>query len=104
MKAEIAIKCPKCGSELIVRNGKKANGKQLYKCRDCSRQFIADHEKTYKGTLSTIVSKIRLMLVRGSGVRDVAAVLCVSIYKVLTTLIETSYDISPKKTLWKLRD
>ena len=83
----------------MVRNGIKANGKQLYKCRDCNRQFIADHEKTYKGTISTIVNQIRLMLVRGSGVRDVAVVLCVSIYKVLKTLAETSYDISPKKSI-----
>jgi transposase-like protein len=104
MKAEITIKCPKCRSEHIVRNGKKANGKQLYKCRDCNRQFISDHEKTYKGTLSTIGDKIRMMLVRGSGIRDIAAVLHVSIRKVLTTLVETSYDISPKKTLCKLRD
>jgi hypothetical protein len=37
------------------------------------------------------------MLVRGSGIRDIAVVLCVSIYKVLATLVETSYDISPKK-------
>lgn len=97
MQARITVKCPKCGSENVVRNGKKANGKQLYKCRDCNRQFIADHEKTYKGTLSNISNQIRIMLVRGSGVRDVAVILCVSIYKVLTTLVETSYDISPKK-------
>jgi transposase-like protein len=98
MKIQITIKCPKCGSTQIVRNGKKPNGKQLYKCHDCNRQFIADHEKTYKGTLSTIVNQIRIMLVRGSSIRDIAAVLCVSIYKVLTTLVETEYDISPKKS------
>jgi transposase-like protein len=105
MQTQITIKCPKCKSEHIVRNGKKANGKQLYKCRDCNRQFIADHEKTYNGTLSTIVNKILMMMVRGSGVRDIAVVLSVSISKVLKTLIETSYDISPKKSImkvWKL--
>ena len=104
MKTQIKIKCPKCGSEKVVRNGKKPNGKQLYKCRDCNRQFIADHEKTYKGTISTIVNSIRHMMVRGSGVRDIAEVLCISIYKVLITLVNTSYDISPKKTLFLPRD
>ena len=97
MKAQISIRCSVCGSEKVIRNGKKANGKQLYKCKECNRQFIADHDKTYKGTISTIVNQIRLMMVRGSGVRDIAIVLCVSIYKVLATLTETSYDISPKK-------
>ncbi len=104
MKTQITIKCPKCGSTNIVRNGKKPNGKQLYKCRDCNRQFIADHEKVYKGTLSTVTNQIRLMLVRGSGVRDIAAVLRVSVYKVLATLVGTTYDISPKKTLCQIRD
>ena len=99
MKTQITIKSPKCGSANIVRNGKKPNGKQLYKCRDCNRQFIADHEKVYKGTQSTITNQIRFMLVRGSGVRDIAAVLCVSVYKVLATLIGTTYDISPKKNI-----
>ena len=97
MKSQILIKCSKCGSEKVKRNGKKPNGKQLYKCKECNHQFIADHEKTYKGTISTIVNQIRLMMVRGSGVRDIAAVLSVSIYKVLATLVGTSYDISPKK-------
>ena len=104
MQAQILIKCSECGGDKVKLNGKKANGKQLYKCKECNRQFIADHEKTYKGTISTIVNQIRLMMVRGSGVRDIAAVLRVSIYKVLATLTETSYDISPKKTLCQLRN
>ena len=37
------------------------------------------------------------MPVRGSGIRDVATVLCISVYKVLITLAQTFYDISPKK-------
>jgi transposase-like protein len=34
--------CPSCDSEQIVKNGKIHNGKQNYKCRDCSRQFVKD--------------------------------------------------------------
>jgi len=97
MKVEIKIRCPKCGSEKAVRNGKKKNGKQLYKCRDCNRQYIGDHEKTYKGTIPSVVNQIKLMLVRGSGIRDISIVLFVSVYKVLATLVAGSYDISPKK-------
>ena len=97
MKTEIKIRCPKCGSDKIVKNGLKANGKQLYKCRDCNRQFIADHDKVYKGTLSNIANQIKLMLVRGSGVRDISVILSVSVYKILSVLTKSSYEISPKK-------
>jgi len=102
MKAEIKIRCPRCGSEKIVRNGLKSNGKQLYKCRKCNRQFIADHDKVYKGTISNVVNQIKLMLVRGSGVRDISAILCVSVYKVLSVLTKSSYDISPKKNTMRI--
>jgi IS1 family transposase/transposase-like protein len=97
MKTQITIKCPKCGSERIVRNGKKLNGKQLYKCRDCNRQFIADHEKTYRGTIGWFVDTIKRALVRGCGIRDVAIILEVSIGKVISTLIDTHYNIKPKQ-------
>ncbi|MDR1445013.1 MAG: IS1 family transposase, partial [Treponema sp.] len=41
--------CPRCQSHNISRNGKKSNGKQNYLCKDCGRQFISDHEMTYRG-------------------------------------------------------
>ena len=97
MKTQIIIKCPRCGSERIVRNGKKPNGKQLYKCRDCNRQFIADHEKTYKGTIAWFVGAIKRALVRGCGIRDVAIILDVSIGKILTILVTSRYDIEPRQ-------
>lgn len=90
MQVQMVVKCPKCVSDRIVRNDKKANGKQLYKCRDCNRQFIDDHEKTYKDILSTIANQILIILARGSGVRDIVAVLSVSIYKVHFYIIFTS--------------
>ena len=96
MKTQIIIKCPKCGSERIVRNGKKSNGKQLYKCRDCNRQFIADHEKTYKGTIAWFVDAVKRALVHGCGIRDAAVILEVSIGKILAILVKSHYDIKPK--------
>jgi len=99
MKIEIKIRCPKCGSEKIVKNGFKSNGKQLYKCRECGRQFIADQDKVYKGTIKSIVNQIKIMLVRGSGIRDISVVLCVSVYKILSVLVESSYNIAPKKNI-----
>jgi transposase-like protein len=32
--------CNKVGLKNIVRNGKKANGTQSYKCTDCGQQFV----------------------------------------------------------------
>jgi IS1 family transposase/transposase-like protein len=97
MRVQIIIKCPRCGSEQIVRNGKKPNGKQLYKCRDCNRQFIADHEKTYRGTISWFVNAIKRALVRGCGIRDVSVIFEVSIGKILATVIKSCYEIKPKQ-------
>ncbi|WP_444542245.1 IS1/IS1595 family N-terminal zinc-binding domain-containing protein [Capnocytophaga canis] len=38
----------------MVKNGKISYGKQNYLCKGCHRQFIADHNLTYKGCLSII--------------------------------------------------
>jgi insertion element IS1 protein InsB len=34
------MKCPRCESEQIVKNGRIHNGKQNYRCRNCGRQFV----------------------------------------------------------------
>ncbi len=39
------INCPNCFSEKIVKNGHIHNGKQRFKCNECSRQFIENPEK-----------------------------------------------------------
>ncbi|MDR2742232.1 MAG: IS1 family transposase, partial [Treponema sp.] len=48
MLITIEIKCPLCHSPNITRNGKKNKSKQNYLCKDCDRQFISDHERTYR--------------------------------------------------------
>ena len=86
VKVEIELYCPNCQSAKIVKNGKKPNGKQNYLCKNekCGRQFIGDHNLTYKGCHSCINQKIKLMLVRGVGIRDISEIEKVSIRKVLT--------------------
>ncbi|MDR1466623.1 MAG: IS1 family transposase, partial [Treponema sp.] len=49
MLITIEIKCPRCQSPNISRNGKKSNGKQNYLCTCCGHQFISDHDITYQG-------------------------------------------------------
>ncbi|MEG4280879.1 IS1 family transposase [Microcoleus sp. MON1_C1] len=34
------MKCPRCDSQYIVKNGHTHTGKQSFKCRDCTRQFV----------------------------------------------------------------
>jgi transposase-like protein len=75
-----------------VCNGKKSYNAQNYRCKDCKCQFIANCDRKYKGTIAWFVGAIVRALVRGCGIRDIAAILEVSIGKVLKTLLETSYD------------
>ena len=96
MQTTIELKCPHCHSPIVVKNGKKHNGSQNYLCKTCRRQFIRDHEKTYRGCLSWIVPRVKIMLVRGNGIRDIAALLSISVKKVLTVLTSTKYKLTPK--------
>jgi len=98
MLITIEVKCPHCHSPNIVRNGKKNNRTQNYLCKECKKQFIRDSERTYCGTLSYIADMIKIMLVRGNGIRDISVVLKISVWKVLKILKLTKYRIKPAKT------
>jgi hypothetical protein len=53
---------------------------------------------TYQGCLSRVVEMVKIMLVRGIGIRDIGTVLQISITKVLKVLKSTEYRIKPKQT------
>jgi transposase-like protein len=94
MKITIDINCPHCHSHNVTRNGKKSKcGKQNFLCKECGRQFISGHERTYNGSSSWVKN---LMLVRGIGIRDISVVLKVSIGTVLKVLKSTKYKIKSK--------
>ena len=101
MKTQIDINCPDCHSPSLKKNGIKSYGKQNYQCKDCQRQFIGDHALTYNGCHSKIEDLIRLMTVRGCGVRDIAFMASVSIGKVLSTIGSSVYKIDPKKSYYE---
>ena len=101
MKITIELKCPHCENSNIVRNGKKRNGTQNYLCKACGKQFISDSERTYLGTLLDIASMIKMMLVRGVGIRDISVILKISVTKVLKTLKLSKYQITPAKKHYK---
>ena len=101
MQITLQIKCPTCLSGNIKKNGCKVDGKQNYQCKDCKRQFIGDHALSYQGCNSGITSKILHLMVRGSGVRDIAEVECISVGKVLRTLSQSTYQIQPKQSYYE---
>ena len=97
MPINTELNCPHCHSRSVVRNGRKRNGSQNYPCKRCRKRFVSDREKTYRGSLSWIPAAIKIMTVRGNGVRDISAAPAVSIQKVLKVLCSLTYRIQPKR-------
>lgn len=100
MQITITLHCPNCQGTRIVKNGFKSYGKQNYLCKDCHRQFVGDHNLTYKGCRSDIYSKILLLLVRGVGIRDATVIGQISIKKILSVLINFCREIKPKQLFY----
>jgi transposase-like protein len=79
------IHCPECNGNEVIKHGTTAVGKQRYRCQNqvCRRSsFIREY--SYQGYLSEVKRQISDMAINGSGIRDTARVLGIS----LTTVIE----------------
>ena len=70
------IACPRCSSLNIKKNGRTANHKQRYRCKDCGRQFITSY--SYRGCQPEVRALIVPLTLNSSGIRDIARVLHVS--------------------------
>jgi IS1 family transposase len=53
---------------------------------------------TYRGCLSWVVEMVKIMLVRGIGIRDISVVLKISITKVLNVHKSGTYRVQPKQS------
>jgi insertion element IS1 protein InsB len=85
--AVVAVQCPECGSDGIVRYGRQPNGEQRYRCnnRHCARRiFLLQYHNT--GWVTEVKQQMVEMALNGSGIRDTARVLGVSPTTVITTL------------------
>ena len=74
-----SVKCPFCGSDNVVKNGKNATGKQTYLCKnkECLQSgFIEDY--TYKACDPKVKEKIYVMTVNGNGTRAISRILDIS--------------------------
>ena len=51
------VRCSKCGSIKVIKNGRTPTGKQRYQCKGCKNSFILDYEyNAYNsGTKETII-------------------------------------------------
>jgi len=84
---QIPVKCPKCESTNISKNGTGAKGEQRYLCnnKECTgKSFMLKY--IYKGWELGINEKIIDMTANASGIRDIARVLKISKQKVQDTL------------------
>ena len=69
--AVIAVVCPHCNSDHVIKRGKTAGGKQRYRCLnpDCSQSsFVLN--PAYAAGLPEVKQKIVDMALHGSGVPD----------------------------------
>lgn len=89
--AEVAVRCPHCQSEAVVKYGKTSNGKERFRCQQrehCGRTFLQTY--AYSGCLPTVKRRIVEMTLNGSGIRDIARVLQVGSNTVLKELKKSS--------------
>jgi len=73
--AMIAVRCPACDRDQIVKRGNTANGQQRYLCRDgaySQRTFILAY--TNRGYLPSVKRQIIELALNESGIRDPARV------------------------------
>lgn len=83
----IAVRCPHCQSDQIVKRGKTGCGTQRYLCQNATcatGSFLLDSR--YQGRLPEVKHQIVDMSLNASGVRDTARVLRISTDTVLSEL------------------
>ena len=67
-----AIICPRCSSVSIVKNGKTAQRKQRFLCKDCRRQFIRNY--TNLGRIGAVRDLVVPLTIDGAGIRGIERV------------------------------
>jgi insertion element IS1 protein InsB len=69
------MKCPRCGSEHTVKNGRIHNGKAKRMCKDCRRQFVPDATKQVISPQTwELINKLLLEKIPLAGIARVAGI------------------------------
>ena len=84
------MKCKQCGSESIVKNGKR-EGAQCYRCKDCSHQFTSEFGRHTEWEEKMAVS----LYAAGLSFRTIAVLFCVhntTIYRWIRDYAQEHYQ------------
>ncbi|HHQ6578271.1 TPA: IS1 family transposase [Serratia fonticola] len=83
--AKIDVVCPRCSeTQGVIQNGHSSSGAQLYRCKQCLKTFQLHYR--YNGAKPETHQAIVDMAMNGSGCRDTARVLRISLNTVLRHL------------------
>ena len=86
--------CPSCSSEKIVKNGHIHNGKQRFKCRECSRQFVENSKKiTINQAKRELIDRLLLERISLAGIARAVKVSD----RWLQTYVNEKYAIVPRE-------
>jgi transposase-like protein len=81
-------RCPHCGSNELVKNGKTRTGTQHRRCKKCNKYF--QYEYSYNACKQGVKEQITDMTLNGSGVRDIGRVLKINKNTVVSVLKKNS--------------
>src|SRR5262245_36047492 len=85
--ATVAVSCPSCRHSDVIKAGKQPNGTQRYRCQNLAcKRTIFQLVYVAQGRLPETQRLIVEMTLNGSGIRDTARVLQVSLVTVLSTV------------------
>ncbi|QNF34480.1 hypothetical protein HUW51_17750 [Adhaeribacter swui] len=68
----LKLNCPYCQSSKVVKNGKKKNGSQNQRCRNCQEQCRASY--CYKGANLALKLLLFRLLEQNSSIRDIEVI------------------------------
>ena len=90
------MECPHCSSQTIVKNGYIHNGKQKYRCKDCSRQFVENPENKNQAIPQETIKLIDKLLLERLALAGIIRVTGVSA-KWLQNYVNKKYADIPRE-------
>ena len=72
------MKCPRCQSQVVVKNGSIHNGKQKYVCKDCGRQFVENPQNSNRPISQEKIELLDKLLLERISLAGIVRVIGVS--------------------------
>ena len=77
-------RCPYCGNNDLLKNGKSRTGTQQWRCKKCNKYF--QYEYSYNACKQGVKEQIVKLTLNSSGVRDISRVLKINKNTVISVL------------------